>query len=212
MTYTIGSACLDLGAFAPHVERNDAAEANEGEERPSVELRLLPGGRSDAFEQELVLLRPSLRARALRLTRNPVDAEDLVSDALLRALRFQASYERGTNLKAWAHQVLYSVFATNCRRRARDKKAREWLINDPSAWSRNDARPEMSSLTPAMARILDALPENYGTILRLVDLNELPYRDAAAVLGIPVGTVMSRLFRARKLLAERLEQGVRRSA
>jgi RNA polymerase sigma-70 factor (ECF subfamily) len=149
----------------------------------------------------LEVLRPDLHARAMRLTRNASIAEDVVQDTLERAMRFESHYLPGTNPRAWLFQILFSVFITRCRRARREQKALSSLYADPCAWTKNDEAPAMSELSPAVRRALDALPVGFRQVVVLVDLEELPYRDAAARLGVPVGTVMSRLHRARKLLA-----------
>ncbi len=160
------------------------------------------GGASEAgLGRGIVNELPLLRARALRLTRDPLAAEDLVQDTVERALRFEATFAPGTNLKAWLQQVLYSVFVSRCRRKRRERRALDALAADPCAWTRADAAPAMATLTPRLERALSALPEAFSSVIRLVDLGERSYRDAADELGVPVGTVMSRLFRGRSLLA-----------
>lgn len=172
-----------------------------------------PGPKTD-LRDALVLTLPLLRARAMRLARDSRRAEDLVQDTLERALRFEASFAPGTNLKAWLQQVLYSVFVSRCRRQRRERRALEWLARDPCAWTRLEGVAALPSLTPRVELALDALPRVFAQAVRLVDLEERSYKDAAAELGIPVGTVMSRLFRGRRLLASALadaeQQGARR--
>lgn len=149
---------------------------------------------------------PSLEARAMKLCGNAADARDLVQDTVERALRFEHSYRRGTNLRAWMQQVLFSVFVTKCRRRKRERRALEVLTSDPCAWTHRDGPPAMQQLSPGVQRALDSLPEQFASVVYLVDLNERSYKDAAAVLDVPIGTVMSRLFRGRKLLAAALSE------
>jgi RNA polymerase sigma-70 factor (ECF subfamily) len=158
-----------------------------------------------SFRRGLVALVPELRARALRLARSPAVADDLVQDAVERALRFASQYERGTNLRAWTHQILFSVFITRYRRSRRERNALRVLGSDPCAWTNPEsfASPDVEmALTPAARAHVDALPEGFRAVIELVDLGEHSYRDAAKELGVPVGTVMSRLHRARKMLAE----------
>lgn len=157
-----------------------------------------------SIRDALVELLPALRARALKLCLNPVEAQDLVQDTFERALRFESSYQPGTNLRAWAQQILFSVFASRCRRRRRERRALGALTCDPCAWTARDALPAMSRLTPRLERLLEELPAPFADVLRIVDLRECSYKEAAAELGVPIGTVMSRLFRARKLLANTL--------
>jgi len=157
----------------------------------------------------LVALMPELRSRAMRLCGEASAADDVVQDTIERALRFSDQYQRGTNLRAWAFQILFSVFVTRWRRRRRDRNAVENLAADPCAWTRpaGFAAPDAGwgSLTAATRRKLDALPDGFRAVIVMVDLQERSYREAARELGVPVGTVMSRLHRGRKLLAAQLE-------
>jgi RNA polymerase sigma-70 factor (ECF subfamily) len=158
--------------------------------------------------QEIAALVPDLRARAIRLCHDGAAADDIVQDTVERALRFDHQYERGTNLRAWAFQILFSVFVSGWRRRRRERKAVARLAGDPHAWTAPAplARPDQGpgSLTRSTRRQLDALPEGFRAVMVLVDLEERSYRDAARELGVPVGTVMSRLHRGRKLLAAQM--------
>jgi RNA polymerase sigma-70 factor (ECF subfamily) len=172
--------------------------------------------RSDtpALTNALVALLPDLRTRALRLCRDPALADDVVQDTLERALRFSATFEEGTQPRAWAMQILFSVFVTRWRRRRRERLALEKLGSDPCAWTTPAcfAPPDAGdgALLPCTRRTFDALPEHFRTVLVLVDLERQSYRDAARALGVPVGTVMSRVHRARKLLGSAL--GMREAA
>lgn len=151
----------------------------------------------------LVELKGDLFGRALRMSRCPVRAEDLVQDTVERAIRFESSYQPGTNLRAWVHQILFSVFITSCRRGRRERNALDVLSTDPCAWTLPEmVSTEMSELSPPMARALESLPKSFRDAIVLVDLEEMAYKDAAQRLGVPVGTVMSRLHRGRKMLAE----------
>lgn len=165
-----------------------------------------------SFAADLAALGPDLFGRALRLGRTPAVAEDLVQDTLERAMRFQGQFIPGTNLRAWVSQILFSVFVTRCRRARRERNALAWLSTDPNAWTRPDAVGPMASLSPSVRRALESLPEGFRAVVVLVDIEEQPYKQAAAVLGIPVGTVMSRLFRARRMLAEALGEVEARAA
>ena len=177
---------------------NRAAEAQGGigEARAYQDLR-----------ESLAAMAPELFGRALRMSRSSFMAEDLVQDTVERAIRFEAHYTPGTNLRAWVHQILFSVFVTKCRRGRRERNALDHLSSDPCAWTSQDAAAEMSELSPPLQRALDGLPRSFRDAVVLVDLQELSYKDAARRLGVPVGTVMSRLYRGRRLLADAVRGG-----
>jgi len=153
------------------------------------------------LRSSLVTLTPELFGRALRLSRSRTTAEDLVQDTVLRAMRFESHYQAGTNVRAWVYQILFSVFITRCRRGKRERKAMEVLATDPCAWTKIEHAPVMQSLSPSLSRALSQLPDSFRQAVELVDLKEMSYKDAASQLGIPVGTIMSRLYRGRRLLA-----------
>jgi RNA polymerase sigma-70 factor (ECF subfamily) len=152
---------------------------------------------------------PELRGRALRLAQSAALADDLVQDTIERALRFAEQYERGTNLRAWVQQILFSVFVTRYRRARRERNALRTLAVDPCAWTHPERFPSpdaCAQLTPSTKERLDSLPAGFRSVLTLVDLEQKSYREAATVLGLPVGTVMSRLHRGRKLLASKMAE------
>jgi RNA polymerase sigma-70 factor (ECF subfamily) len=152
---------------------------------------------------------PDLRARAMRLSGNHAQADDLVQDTVERALRFAGQYQPGTNLRAWAQQILFSVFVTRYRRDRREKKALRILLTDPCAWTKPESFPHPDAttrFTGTTERAVNSLPVGFRKVLLLVDVGQRSYREAAVELGLPVGTVMSRLHRGRRMLASRLEQ------
>lgn len=168
--------------------------------------------RDATFREELERCLPTLRVRALKLCLNDTEAQDLVQDTIVRALCFQSTFREGTNLKAWTQQVLFSVFVTRCRKVRRERRALETFGADPNAWLAASTTLVPHHLPPRMARALASLPPNYRAVLGLVDVHEMSYREAAVVLEVPVGTVMSRLFRARRQLALALGECVATSA
>jgi DNA-directed RNA polymerase specialized sigma24 family protein len=114
-----------------------------------------------AFQAGLIALVPELRSRALRLAQGPALADDLVQDTMERALRFADQYERGTNLRAWVQQILFSVFVTRYRRARRERNALRALAVDPCAWTHPErfAAPDASAaLTPSTQERLDSRP------------------------------------------------------
>lgn len=158
------------------------------------------------LREKLPALLPGLNARALSLCKRQSEAQDLVQDTVLRALCFESGYEQGTNLRGWLQQILFSVFITRCRKSTRERRALGALAVDPCAWTNPDAPPVRQSLMRPVSRALEALPTQFSAVVRLVDLEERSYKDAANELCVPVGTVMSRLFRGRRLLAEALSE------
>jgi RNA polymerase sigma-70 factor (ECF subfamily) len=164
-------------------------------------------GHGPDLQASLVALLPDLHRRAARLALTPAAADDLVQDTIERALRFSGQYDPGSNLRGWAYQILFSVFITGYRRRRREKRGLELLTTTPSAWTQRSAfaSPETQlSLTPSTTVALGSLPASFRDVLSLIDLGQHTYREAAELLAVPLGTVMSRLHRARKMLAERL--------
>jgi RNA polymerase sigma-70 factor (ECF subfamily) len=146
-------------------------------------------------------MRADLFARALRFCRNRDDAEDLVQETTLRALRFGASYEAGSNARAWLFRIMFSVFVSDCRRRRRQQRAFDALRDDPNAWLKPVTEPAFTALLPPLEGALSGLPPSFAAVIELVDLEQLSYREAAQRLNVPVGTVMSRLHRGRRALA-----------
>ena len=145
---------------------------------------------------------PELYRRALRLARNESVAQDVLQDTLERALRFERQYEPNSNLRAWLQRILLSVFVTRCRRHRRERRALEMLTSDPCAWTVADGPCAYVGLSPTVERALHALPPRFREAVELVDIIDMSYRDAAEIIGVPLGTVMSRLHRGRRMLAD----------
>ena len=151
----------------------------------------------------------SLYGAACRLTRNPADAEDLVQDTYVKALRFAARFERGTSLKAWLHTILHNTFLNSRRRIVRESQAvaGETMEQSGAPVSRTPT-PEQLLLRRALAgdlqAAIDSLPEAYRQAVWLRDVEEFSYREIAAILDVAPGTVMSRIARGRRMLHERL--------
>lgn len=167
------------------------------------------------FEEASLAHMDGLYGLALRLTRRPADAEDLVQETFLRAYRFQDRFEPGTNLKAWLYRIMTNLFINRYRRGAHERRLLEGPEADgitQSTVSREAQRlrddPESRFEEPIfgekVAEALGELPEEFQTVVWLADVEELPYREIADVVGCPIGTVMSRLHRGRKLLRRSL--------
>jgi RNA polymerase sigma-70 factor (ECF subfamily) len=163
------------------------------------------------FEREALRHLDALYAFALKLTRVVDDAEDLVSDTVLRAFERWHQYRPGTNSRAWLFTIMYHAFVTRHRRIT----ARETTLPGADTGGQlpdvvGEADPEGrfydSFLDEEITRAIDDLPDEYRVVVTLSDLEELRYAEIARVLGIPEGTVKSRLFRGRRLLQRRLSE------
>lgn len=152
----------------------------------------------------LMALFPDLRRRARMLERDVSAADDLVQDTLERALRFRHAYQAGSNLRAWLLCIQQNIFISRKRRLSMSRRVHETLRVDPNGWNHESITDEPAHLSPAVERAVQALPPRLGQVLVLVDLGEYSYRDAADELAVPVGTIMSRLHRARTRLKEKL--------
>jgi RNA polymerase sigma-70 factor (ECF subfamily) len=174
----------------------------------------------EEFEQAILAQSPNLLAVACRLSRSRADAEDLVQDALVKALRARDQYQSGTNLKAWLLKILKNTFINRYRRSGLERNVLDGPDADPladgwigAATLRAMRDPEGQALRPALEResgaALDTMPEEFRTVVVLADVEELSYREIADVLGCPIGTVMSRLHRGRRILKSRLLEQAR---
>jgi RNA polymerase sigma-70 factor (ECF subfamily) len=161
------------------------------------------------FEAEALAHLDALYSFALKLARSRDDAEDLVSDTMLRAFERWEQYRLGTNIRAWLFTILYHVFVSRKRRiDAREVQPPEHADGWAGAEAVGEADPEgrfyASFLDEEITRAIDALPDEYRTAVVLSDVHELRYAEIAEVLGVPEGTVKSRLFRGRRLLQKKL--------
>jgi RNA polymerase sigma-70 factor (ECF subfamily) len=171
------------------------------------------------FEQEAMPLLPNLYSAALRLTRNPTDAEDLVQETFLRAYRGFARFEPGTNLRAWLYRILMNTFINSYRKKQREPltisedEVDEWYLYSKMA----EQGAEPSAETAVIESLPDedvqdalaSLPEQFRTAVLLADVEGFSYKEIAEIVGVPIGTVMSRLHRGRKALEKRLWDVVR---
>ena len=173
------------------------------------------------FEAAALPFMNVLYNKALYLSRRPEDASDLVQETFLRAFRTFANFTEGTNCKAWLFTILYSIFVNKYRKTQREPETvsideleatyhRE--LSDPQ-WDDDFAVLAGSELDwhgPEVGQALDKLPEDFRAAVLLVDVEELTYEEAAAVLNCPVGTLRSRLFRARRVLFVELRDYARK--
>ena len=151
----------------------------------------------------------SLYGVAMRLTRNPADAEDLVQESYVKAFRFADQFKPGTNLRAWLHTILHNTFL-NMRRHA----TRDPVDVDSEQVERAPAQPTTGptpedllmrgSLSTDLQAAVDALPETFRQAVWLRDVEEFSYKEIADILNVAAGTVMSRISRGRRLLYQHL--------
>src|SRR5713226_1053631 len=179
---------------------------------PATGLRLV----SPAFEAEALASLDSLYRAALRLTRVPADAEDLVQETYLKAFRAAGSFESGTNLRAWLFTILHNTARNRARDRARDTVAVDSEVVDRAAElpapggavDTPETRLIRETLAPELQAALDALPEAFREAVWLRDVEEFSYAEIADMLEIPIGTVMSRISRGRAALYQHLRSSV----
>lgn len=164
---------------------------------------------TDAFEQEALSFIDSLYGTALRLTRNRSDAEDLVQDTYLKAFRATEQFERGTNLKAWLFTILHNTFRNRVRDAGRSPiDVDSDVVEQATASGPHEHTPEelltRATLDADLQAAVDALPDVFRQAVWLRDVEEFSYAEIAAMEGVPIGTVMSRISRGRKMLFDRL--------
>lgn len=158
----------------------------------------------------------ALYGTAVRLTRDPKDAEDLVQDTYLKAFRFFDRFEPGTNIKAWLFKIMTNTFINNYRRKRREREVAQaqggrLLLDSTVSVQRQEAlsNPEASYLEGLLSdevlSALDRLPVDFRMCVILADIQGLSYKEIAAAIERPIGTVMSRLYRGRRMLEKELQ-------
>ncbi|MGH2658460.1 MAG: sigma-70 family RNA polymerase sigma factor [Actinomycetota bacterium] len=173
----------------------------------------------ERFERDVLPLLPNLFSAALRLTRNPSDAEDLVQEAYLRAFRGFSGFEEGTNLRAWMYRILTNTFINTYRKRQREPVTvqeddlEDWYLYDKLGETGVEPSAEAEVLRRMpdedVQRALEDLPEGFRLAVLLADVEGFAYKEIAEILDIPIGTVMSRLHRGRRALEKALWEKVR---
>lgn len=186
---------------------------------PALSAKEAEDGSRDRFEALLRPLLPQLFRFALRLARNQDTANDLVQETSLRAYRTFSSFKAGTNGRAWLFTILYSVFVNAYRKAEREpvvsvealeeKFERQLELPDWNAYREIIDNPRLAWGPTEVEAALEKLPDTFRTAVTLVDVDELTYEEAAEVMGCPVGTLRSRLFRGRRVLATQLQDYAR---
>src|SRR6478609_2109293 len=170
------------------------------------------------FERQALAHTDALYGAAYRLTRNARDAEDLVQDSLLRAYRFWDSFEQDSNCKAWLLRIVTNTFINEYQRKKRSREVLDAATAEQDATdgvlvhatARDKQSPDQAllhaSVSDDVQQALQQLPDDFRTAVILCDMQGLSYKEIADIMETPVGTVMSRLFRGRKLLAAALKE------
>ena len=168
-----------------------------------------------AFRREALVHIDALYGAAVRLTRNPSAAEDLVQETVLRAFRKWDQFKQGTNCRAWLFRILTNTFINGYRRRSKEREIldaekggrhneRFFSRESATSWADPERGFARHHLSPAIQDALEQLKPDFRTVVILADLQDFSYKEIAEIVGCPIGTVMSRLFRGRQALKKLL--------
>ncbi len=173
--------------------------------------------RKERFERDAFQYTNQLYAAALRYTKNPTDAEDLVQDTYAKAFVSFHQFEDGTNLKAWLYRILTTTFINNYRKDQRRPlqsnggEVEDWQLYDAASHTSDQGKSAEDEVLEGIAdldikKALADMPEEFRMAVYLADVEGFSYKEIAEIVGVPSGTVMSRLHRGRKILRESLAE------
>ena len=172
-------------------------------------------GRSTEFDKLVLEHLDMLYAVALKLTRNPADAQDLTQNTIVKALRFHDKFEKGSYIKAWLLTILRNTFINDYRRKARRPNVVELTGTEPAPEVSPDPEVPLATggrryedvielLDDNVKAAIEELPDDFRMAVVMADIEDKSYKEIAEAMGCPLGTVMSRLYRGRKLLRQKL--------
>jgi RNA polymerase sigma-70 factor (ECF subfamily) len=205
----------DASSLTDEDERRVEDETEAIEE--VVDAADVPEDRRTLFQRQALPFVDQLYAAALRMTRNPADAQDLVQETFVKAFSAFGQFQQGTNLKAWLYRILTNTFINSYRKKQRDPY--KGTIDDLEDWQLGEAvsttsasRISRSAEAEAIDRMpdstvkdaLQSIPEDFRLAVYFADVEGFSYQEIADIMHTPVGTVMSRLHRGRRLLRDRL--------
>ena len=172
------------------------------------------------FEAQALVHLHDMYGAAMRLTRNPISAEDLVQEAILRAWKNWANFKTGTNCRAWLLRIQTNTFINGYRRTRTEQDFLDskrlgtvadgsYLRHGSEIWSNPEKGYEHNNISNPVSAALDRLKPEFRTVLVLSDMNDLSYKEISHLIDVPIGTVMSRLFRARRNMRGMLTEHAR---